>query len=169
MPEYPLLGRSNVGKSSFINALANHKKLAKTSNTPGKTRLINFFDFSGKFSIADLPGYGYAKVSKEAQNKWQKYLEEYLLKREQIDCLIQLVDGRHEIQKNDFQMREWVLAYKLPIITVVTKMDYVPKSKTLNVLKSVEKEFGGLVLPFSAVDNRYNEKILEFLTRHEED
>ena len=169
LPEYPLLGRSNVGKSSFINALANHKKLAKTSNTPGKTRLINFFDFSEKFTIADLPGYGYAKVSKEAQNKWQKYLEEYLLKREQLDCLIQLVDGRHEIQKNDFQMREWVLAYKLPIITVVTKMDYVPKSKTLNVLKSVEKEFGGLVLPFSAVDNRYNEKILEFLTRHEED
>lgn len=169
LPEYPLLGRSNVGKSSFINALANHKKLAKTSNTPGKTRLINFFNFSGKFTIADLPGYGYAKVSKEAQNKWQKYLEEYLLKREQIDCLIQLVDGRHEIQKNDFQMREWVLAYKLPIITVVTKMDYVPKSKTLNVLKAVEKEFGGLVLPFSAVDNRYNEKILEFLTRHEED
>lgn len=169
LPEYPLLGRSNVGKSSFINALANHKKLAKTSNTPGKTRLINFFDFSEKFTIADLPGYGYAKVSKEAQNKWQKYLEEYLLKREQIDCLIQLVDGRHEIQKNDFQMREWVLAYKLPIITVVTKMDYVPKSKTLNVLKAVEKEFGGLVLPFSAIDNRYNEKILEFLTRHEED
>lgn len=169
LPEYPLLGRSNVGKSSFINALANHKKLAKTSNTPGKTRLINFFDFSEKFTIADLPGYGYALVSKEAQNKWQKYLEEYLLKREQIDCLIQLVDGRHEIQKNDFQMREWVLAYKLPIITVVTKMDYVPKSKTLNVLKAVEKEFGGLVLPFSAVDNRYNEKILEFLTRHEED
>ena len=169
LPEYPLLGRSNVGKSSFINALANHKKLAKTSNTPGKTRLINFFDFSGKFTITDLPGYGYAKVSKEAQNKWQKYLEEYLLKREQIDCLIQLVDGRHEIQKNDFQMREWVLAYKLPIITVVTKMDYVPKSKTLNVLKAIEKEFGGLVLPFSAVDNRYNEKILEFLTRHEED
>ena len=169
LPEYPLLGRSNVGKSSFINALATHKKLAKTSNTPGKTRLINFFDFSEKFTIADLPGYGYAKVSKEAQNKWQKYLEEYLLKREQIDCLIQLVDGRHEIQKNDFQMREWVLAYKLPIITVVTKMDYVPKSKILNVLKAVEKEFGGLVLPFSAVDNRYNEKILEFLTRHEED
>ena len=72
--EYPLLGRSNVGKSSFINALANNKKLAKTSNTPGKTRLINFFNFSDKFVIADLPGYGYAKVSKEAQNRWQKYL-----------------------------------------------------------------------------------------------
>ena len=163
LPEYPLLGRSNVGKSSFINGLANNKKLAKTSNTPGKTRLINFFNFSDKFILADLPGYGYAKVSKEAQNRWQKYLEEYLLNRKQIKSLIQLIDGRHEIQKNDYQMREWVNNYNLPIITVVTKMDYVPKSKTLNVIKAVEKEFGGLVLPFSAIDNRYNEKIFDNL------
>ena len=105
-PEFPMLGRSNVGKSSFINALANNKKLAKTSNTPGKTRLINFFNFSDIFTIADLPGYGYAKVSKEAQARWQKYLEEYLLNREQIRTLIQLVDARHDVQKNDIQMRE---------------------------------------------------------------
>ena len=111
LPEFPLLGRSNVGKSSFINCLSNNKKLAKTSNTPGKTRLINFFNFSEKFMIADLPGYGYAKVSKEAQAKWQRYLEEYLLKREQICSLVQLVDGRHDLQKNDLQMREWVEAY----------------------------------------------------------
>lgn len=163
LPEYPLLGRSNVGKSSFINALANNKKLAKTSNTPGKTRLINFFNFSDKFMIADLPGYGYAKVSKEAQNRWQKYLEEYLLERKQIKSLIQLIDGRHEIQKNDYQMREWVAAYNLPVMTIVTKMDYVPRSKTLNVVNYVKKEFGGDVLPFSALDNRYNEKILETL------
>lgn len=163
LPEFPLLGRSNVGKSSFINGLANHKKLAKTSNTPGKTRLINFFNFSDKFMIADLPGYGYAKVSKEAQNKWQKYLEEYLLERKQIASLIQLVDGRHELQKNDYQMRDWVQAYNLPVFTIVTKMDYVPKSKTLNVIKYVEKEFGGVVLPFSAVDNRYNAKIFEHI------
>ncbi|PWL75667.1 YihA family ribosome biogenesis GTP-binding protein [Candidatus Gastranaerophilales bacterium] len=163
LPEFPLLGRSNVGKSSFINALANQKKLAKTSNTPGKTRLINFFDFSNKFMIADLPGYGYAKVSKEAQNRWQKYLEEYLLNRRQIKSLIQLIDARHDIQKNDFQMREWVEAHNLPLITVLTKMDYVPKSKALSVVKKVEKETGSLVLPFSAVDNRYNEKIFEFL------
>ncbi len=161
--EFPLLGRSNVGKSSFINALANNKKLAKTSNTPGKTRLINFFNFSDNFIIADLPGYGYAKVSKEAQNRWQKYLEEYLLNRNQIKSLIQLVDGRHDIQKNDFQMREWVKAYNLPIFTIVTKMDYVPKSKVQSVIKKVEAEFGGEVFPFSAVDNRYNEKILEKL------
>lgn len=160
LSEYPLLGRSNVGKSSFINALANNKKLAKTSNTPGKTRLINFFNFSDKFIIADLPGYGYAKVSKEAQNRWQKYLEEYLLNRKQIKSLIQLVDGRHEIQKNDFQMREWVEAYNLPVFTIVTKIDYVPKPKIQSVLKRVEKEFGCEVYPFSAIDNRYNEKIL---------
>ena len=167
LPEFPLLGRSNVGKSSFINGLANHKKLAKTSNTPGKTRLINFFDFSNKFMLADLPGYGYAKVSKEAQNRWQKYLEEYLLERKQIASLIQLIDGRHDIQKNDFQMREWVKVYDLPIFTIVTKMDYVPKSKTLNVIKNVEKQFGGVVLPFSAVDNRYNEKIFDYILNFE--
>ena len=78
LPEFPMLGRSNVGKSSFINALANNKKLAKTSNTPGKTRLINFFNFSDKFTIAYLPGYGYAKISAESQAKWQNYLEEYM-------------------------------------------------------------------------------------------
>ena len=92
-PEFPLLGRSNVGKSSFINALANNKKIAKTSNTPGKTRLINFFNFSDEFMVADLPGYGYAKVSKEAQARWQKYLEEYLLNRTQIKSLIQFIDN----------------------------------------------------------------------------
>lgn len=163
LKEFALLGRSNVGKSSFINGLANHKGLAKTSNTPGKTRLINYFNFSEKFMLADLPGYGYAKVSKEAQNRWQKYLEEYLLKREQITSLIQLIDGRHDIQKNDYQMREWVLAYKLPIMTVVTKLDCVPKSKVQAIVAKVKKDFGGTVLPFSAVDNYYNEGILREL------
>lgn len=162
LPEFPLLGRSNVGKSSFINGLSNNKKLAKTSNKPGKTRLINFFNFSDKFTIADLPGYGYAKVSAEAQNKWQKYLEEYLLKREQIKCLVQLVDARHELQKNDFQMREWVLAYNLPVITVVTKVDCISSNKIQSSIAHVKKEFGGEIYPFSAVNNRYNEKILEF-------
>jgi len=117
----------------------------------------------GVFFLADLPGYGYAKVSKEAQNKWQQYLEEYLLNREQIASLIHLIDGRHEIQKNDFQMREWVHAYNLPVFTVATKIDYVPKNKVQAVLKNVEKQFGGLVLPFSATDHRYNEEILTLL------
>lgn len=163
LPEFPLLGRSNVGKSSFINALCNNKKVAKTSNTPGKTRLINFFNFSDKFTIADLPGYGYAKVSKEAQAKWQKYLEEYLLNRKQIKSLIQFIDARHEIQKNDFQMREWVENYNLPIFTVVTKIDYVSKGKVSKVLADVKKNFSGEVLPFSSADRRYCEDTIAYL------
>ncbi len=161
--EYPLIGRSNVGKSSFINAISNNSKLAKTSNTPGKTRLINFFNFSDKFIIADLPGYGYAKISKTAQEKWQKYLEEYLLNRKEIKSLIQFIDARHDIQKNDKQMREWINAYNLPVVTVVTKIDNVAKGKRLNVVNAIKKELGGEVFPFSAVEKRYNKEILDFL------
>lgn len=163
LAEFPLLGRSNVGKSSFINGIANNKKLAKTSNNPGKTRLINFFNFSDKFTIADLPGYGYAKVSAQIQNQWQKNLEEYLLKREQIKCLIQLIDSRHEIQKNDYQMRQWVQRYDFPIITVLTKTDCISNNKIQPAINYVKKEFGGEVFPFSAKNNRYNDKILEYL------
>ena len=162
-PEFPLLGRSNVGKSSFINALANNKKIAKTSNPPGITRLINFFNFSDKFMVADLPGYGYAKVSKEAQAKWQRYLEEYLLNRKQITSLIQFVDARHDIQKNDIQMRKWVEAYNLPIFTIVTKMDCIPRGKVQKVLADVRKEFGGDVLPFSAENRYYCEETIKYL------
>lgn len=161
--EFPLLGRSNVGKSSFINALANNKKLAKTSNTPGKTRLINFFNFSEKFIIADLPGYGYAKISKEAQANWQKNLEQYLLNRVQIKSLIQFIDARHDIQKNDRQMREWVEAKRLPIFTVVTKIDHIPKTKVQSILNNIQKEFPGVVLPFSAVDRRYCEQLIDYI------
>ena len=163
LAEFPLLGRSNVGKSSFINALANNKKLAKTSNTPGKTRLINFFNFSDNFVIADLPGYGYAKVSREAQAKWQKNLEEYLLKRTQIKSLIQLIDARHDVQNNDLQMREWVNLHNLPIFTIITKIDYIPSGKRLQVIKKIENTVDGDVLPFSAIDRKYCDNILEYL------
>ncbi len=163
LPEFPLLGRSNVGKSSFINAIANNKKLAKTSNTPGKTRLINFFNFQDLFMIADLPGYGYAKVSHESQAKWQKYLEEYLLKRKQIKSLIQFIDARHDIQKNDYQMREWVESYNLPILTIVTKIDYIPKGKRTQVLSKISKELAGEVLPFSAIDRYYCDKTIDYI------
>ncbi len=163
LPEFPLLGRSNVGKSSFINALAHNKKIAKTSNTPGKTRLINFFNFADEFMVADLPGYGYAKVSKEAQAKWQKYLEEYLLNRKQIKSLIQFIDARHDIQKNDIQMREWVKAYNLPIVTIVTKVDCIKRGDIQKVINKVKKDFGGEVLPFSSEDRFYCEKTIEYL------
>ena len=163
LPEFPLLGRSNVGKSSFINALCNNSKLAKTSNTPGKTRLINFFNFSDKFMIADLPGYGYAKISKDVQAKWQKNLEEYLLKRKQIKSLIQFIDARHDIQKNDYLMREWVETYNLPIFTLVTKMDYIPRNKQAGIIANVKQSFSGTVLPFSAKNKYFCEQTIEYL------
>lgn len=163
LPEYPLLGRSNVGKSSFINALANNNKLAKTSNTPGKTRLINFFNFSDKFIIADLPGYGYAKVSKEAQANWQRHLEEYLLGREQIKSLIQFIDARHDVQKNDYQMREWIEAYNLPVITIATKIDYIPRGKIQSVLAKIRRELKSEVIPFSSANKNYCETVLKYL------
>lgn len=166
LPEFPLIGRSNVGKSSFINTLANNRKLAKTSNTPGKTRLINFFNFSDKFMIADLPGYGYAQISRELQNKWQKEMEEYLLNRESIASLIQFIDARHEPQKNDLVMQEWIQYHDLECIVVATKIDYVSKSKVLSTINNLEKVLKVEVLPFSTKTQYHNEKIIKKLLEY---
>lgn len=162
-PEIALLGRSNVGKSSFINALTNNSKLAKTSNKPGKTRLINLFEFDEKYIVADLPGYGYAQVSREMQNEWQTNLEEYLLNRDSLKLLVQFIDSRHEIQKNDLQMQEWLLHNNLNSVVIATKIDLTPKSKIqakINELKKVTKRE---VLPFSTENSRYNENIIKYL------
>ena len=163
LPEIALIGRSNVGKSSFINGLANNKKLAKTSNTPGKTRLINFFNFSNKFIITDLPGYGYAKVSQGMKDEWQKNLEQYLLKREQIVKLVQFVDARHEIQKNDYQMREWINHHRLNTITVLSKVDLVKQNDLNKRIQEIKKNFGSEVLLFTAKNNRYNEEVIKYI------
>lgn len=131
LPEFALLGRSNVGKSTFINTLVNQSKLAKTSNTPGKTRLINLFQVetdTKPFILADLPGYGYAKVSKAEQESWQKNLETYLLKRK-LTSTIQFIDSRHDIQKNDIAMQEWLKYHSIPCINVLTKADYVSRNE----------------------------------------
>lgn len=163
LPEIALIGRSNVGKSSFINGLANNKKLAKTSNTPGKTRLIKFFNFSNKFIITDLPGYGYARVSQGMKDDWQKNLEQYLLKREQIVKLVQFVDARHEIQKNDYQMREWINHHGLDTITVLSKVDLVKQNDLNRRIQEVKKDFGPEVLLFTAKNNRYNEEVIKYI------
>ena len=163
LPEIALLGRSNVGKSSFINALTNNSKLAKTSNKPGKTRLINLFDFEEKYIVADLPGYGYAQVSREIQNEWQKNLEEYLLNRDSLRLLIQFIDSRHEIQKNDLQMQEWLEYNKLKSIVIATKIDLTPKSRILAKINELKKITKREVLPFSTIDKRYNDNIIKYL------
>lgn len=160
LPEFALLGRSNVGKSSFINALVNRNGLAKTSNTPGKTKLINLFNINEEFIFADLPGYGYAKVSHKTQNFWQKSLENYLLKRDSIVSLIQLIDSRHDVQANDRQMAEWIKYNNLPCFVIATKVDQISKSQILNTCKKFEKELNLPVYPFSKTNNYYNKQIL---------
>ncbi len=163
LPEFALLGRSNVGKSSFINRISNNTKLAKTSNKPGKTRLINFFDFNSQFVIADLPGYGFANVKKEMKDQWEKDLAHYLENRESLTSCIQFIDARHPVQKNDYQMREW-LAYKdIPVITIATKVDCLTRGKIASTVFAMKKELDCEVLPFSAKDNYYTENAVKFL------
>lgn len=126
-PIIAVAGKSNVGKSSLINMLGNNKKLARTSVTPGRTRLINYFDF-GSFVLADLPGYGFAKVSKEEKNKWSKLLEDFLL-NENIKLLISLVDIRHDPTEDDKMMINYLYHYQIPFTLVATKSDKMAKTK----------------------------------------
>ena len=137
-PIIAVAGKSNVGKSSLINMLANQKKLAKTSVTPGRTRLINYFDF-GEFVLADLPGYGYAKVSKEEKKKWGALLEEFL-KTQDIKLLISLVDIRHDPTADDKMMINYLYHYQIPFVLVATKADKLGKTKIKPRLKEISAE-----------------------------
>ena len=166
LPEFALLGRSNVGKSTFINTLCNQLKLAKTSNTPGKTRLINLFEIttdSKPFILADLPGYGYAKVSKSEQDSWQKNLEQYLLKRKLVST-IQFIDARHEIQKNDILMQEWLKFNNIPCLNILTKCDYISRNEVASKLAKIEKEFQNKALAFSSKNIIYVDGVLSHLS-----
>lgn len=129
IPEIALAGRSNVGKSSFINTLLNRKNLARTSGKPGKTQLLNFFNIDDKLRFVDVPGYGYAKVSKTERAKWGKMIEEYLTSRENLRAVVSLVDFRHEPSTDDVQMYEFLKYYEIPVIVVATKADKIPRGK----------------------------------------
>ncbi len=140
--------------------------LAKTSNTPGKTRLINHFEIIGDkktFYIADLPGYGYAKVSKEIQNKWAKNLEEYLLKRENLSYCFLFVDARHGLLENDIQMVDWLILNKAPFINVLTKCDLVKQGDIIKKIKEIENFTKTMCIPFSSKKPFYKDKILDFI------
>lgn len=134
-PIIAVAGKSNVGKSSLINMLANRKKLAKTSVTPGRTRLINYFDF-GEFMLADLPGYGFAKVSKEEKKKWGVLLEEFL-STQKINLLLSLVDIRHEPTADDKMMINYLYHYQVPFALVATKADKLGKTKIKPRVKEI--------------------------------
>lgn len=129
IPEVALAGRSNVGKSSFINTLLNRKNLARTSGKPGKTQLLNFFNVDDKLRLVDVPGYGYARVSKKEREKWGRMIEEYLTSRENLKAVVSLVDFRHEPSADDVQMYEFLKYYEIPVILVATKADKIPRGK----------------------------------------
>ncbi|WP_313176395.1 ribosome biogenesis GTP-binding protein YihA/YsxC [Streptococcus parasuis] len=129
LPEIALAGRSNVGKSSFINTLLGRKNLARTSGKPGKTQQLNFYNIDDKIRFVDVPGYGYAKVSKTERAKWGKMIEEYLTTRENLRVVVSLVDMRHEPSADDVQMYDFLKYYDIPVIIVATKADKIPRGK----------------------------------------
>ena len=147
-PEVVVVGRSNVGKSSFINALTNRKKLAYVGKTPGKTQLLNFFDIDGEWTLVDVPGYGYAKLSKNQLEKLGKMMDDYFNDREGIAAVISLVDARHDPSRDDLDMIQYFKDNGFAILVGATKIDKVPKTKRLAQLKKISKQ---LQLPLKSI------------------
>jgi GTP-binding protein len=137
-PEYAFIGRSNVGKSSLINMITDRKALAKTSQTPGKTQLINHFNIDDWF-LVDLPGYGYAKASKTARKTWQKFITDYLTYRENLMCVFVLIDIRHSLQKIDDEFMFWLGENNIPFVIVFTKQDKIAKSQVKKHVSLINK------------------------------
>ncbi|AFD05682.1 ribosome biogenesis GTP-binding protein YihA/YsxC [Solitalea canadensis] len=169
LPEYAFIGRSNVGKSSLINMLTGKKGLAKTSQTPGKTQLINHFQINNNWFLVDLPGYGFARVSKTSAEKWGKFIRQYLSKRENLQCVMVLVDSRLEPQKIDLQFIDSLGELGLPFVIVFTKSDKQSKGKTAqnvqlfkNELLKTWEEVPQLFVT-SAEDKSGREELLEFI------
>ncbi len=140
IPEYAFIGRSNVGKSSLINMLMERKKLAKTSGTPGKTQLINHFKINNEWFLVDLPGYGYAKVSKKKRTIFQYFIENYFNEREQLVCTFVLIDSRHDPQKIDLDFMKFLGENQIPFCIVFTKADKLPSSKLNKQITSYKKK-----------------------------
>ena len=137
-PEICVAGRSNVGKSTFINMLSSQRKLAKTSSTPGRTRLVNIFDFNnGAFRLVDLPGYGYALASKSERNEWGELIEGYLLGSPHLKHTLVLVDSRHAPQKTDIEMTEYLYYYRMPFTVIATKCDKLSKAEIARSVQTI--------------------------------
>lgn len=164
LKEIVLVGRSNVGKSSFINALTNRKKLAYTSSSPGKTRTINFYNMDNKFRIVDLPGYGYAKISMKEREKWKKIIEEYLVKSKNIALICQIIDVRHEPTKLDMMMYDYILSTGSNYLIIANKLDKLKSSQVLKQLSIINKALHNLkedtLIPFSSQDKRGVKEVL---------
>lgn len=153
MPEIAVCGKSNVGKSSLINLLTNNSKMAKTSSSPGKTRLVNFFVINEQFLLVDLPGYGFAKVAKSEKETWPDMIEGYLNKTRNLRALLILLDIRHDPSKDDLKLFEWAAHFGLYVIIVATKADKSAKTKIYGALKGFRQKAGGIDYPAVAISS----------------
>lgn len=168
LPEIVLVGKSNVGKSSFINTMINRKKLARTSSEPGKTRQINFYNMDNKFYFVDLPGYGYSKMSKVEQAKVNSFIDEYLHVRKNISLIVLLIDIRHEPGANDRMMYDYIIRSGLPFIVIASKADKIAVTKVDAAVDAIQSILNPIkdftFIPFSAERKIYTEdtwKIIE--------
>ena len=168
MPEVAFAGKSNVGKSSLINGLLNRKSLARTSQEPGKTQTIKFYNVNKELYFVDLPGYGFAKVSKEVQQKWGAMIENYLKSSKQLKAVMLLIDIRHEPSANDRNMYEWIVYNGYKPVIIATKLDKINRSQKDKHIKMIRQGHNVLpdtvILPFSAKTKQGREEILDFIS-----
>lgn len=171
--EIAFAGKSNVGKSSLINALMNRKSLARTSATPGKTQTINFYNINDMMYLVDLPGYGYAKVSEQEKIKWGQLIERYLNTSKQLKAVFLLIDIRHDPSANDKMMYEWIVSQGYNPIIIATKLDKLKRSQVQKHVKMVKEGLkllpGTVVIPFSAETKQGREEIWELIDSYFED
>ncbi len=167
LPEIVLVGKSNVGKSSFINTMINRKKLARTSSEPGKTRQINFYNIDDSFYFVDLPGYGYSKMSKKEQDQVGHFIEEYLFNRHEIALIIFLIDIRHSPTANDRLMYNYIISSGLPFIILANKADKIAITKVDETVKTLQKELNPIgdvpTFPFSSERKIYKDDVWNFI------
>ena len=167
LPEVAFAGKSNVGKSSLINALMNRKSLARTSSQPGKTQTINFYNINNEMYLVDLPGYGYAKVSEKERERWGKMIEKYLDTSEKLRAVFLLIDIRHEPSANDKQMFEWIDYEGYQPIVICTKADKISRGAVQKQIAMIRKALGAdkdtIILPFSALNKTGREDIWDLM------
>ncbi len=170
MPEIAFVGRSNVGKSSLMNTLVGRKKLAKTSNTPGRTQLINFFTVNDSMSFVDLPGYGFAKVARSVKKDWGDMMEAYLRERQNLAMVIFILDIRRDPSEDDLSLRDWLEHYRIPYISILTKADKLSNNQAIGRKKLIEKSLGTnaqkKTILFSAKTQKGKEELWQFLENH---